>query len=70
MRGADHHNERLFSYVRPDSRVAADHPLRAIRKIADAARAQLSDRFDAIYAETGRPSISTHSKLRRQESSV
>jgi len=64
MRGADHHNERLFSYVRPDSRVPADHPLRAIRKITDAALAQLSDRFDAIYADTGRPSIPPEKLLR------
>ena len=64
MRGADHHNERLFSYVRPDSRVPADHPLRAIRKITDAALAQLSDRFDAIYAATGRPSIPPEKLLR------
>jgi transposase len=64
MRGADHHNERLFSYVRPDSRVPGDHPLRAIRKITDAVLAQLSDRFDAIYADTGRPSIPPEKLLR------
>jgi transposase len=64
MRGADHHNERPFSYVRPDSRVPADHPLRAIRKITDAALAQLSDRFDALYAEIGRPSIAPEKLLR------
>ncbi len=34
MRGIDHHNERLFSGVRPDRPVAADHSWRAIRKIA------------------------------------
>jgi hypothetical protein len=33
MRGA----EGLFSYVRPDSLVPKDHPLRAIRRVADAA---------------------------------
>jgi hypothetical protein len=27
MRGADHHNEWLFSYVRPDSQVPAEGPL-------------------------------------------
>jgi transposase len=64
MRGTDHQDERLFSYVRPDSRVPADHPLRAIRKITDAALARLSDRFDAIYADTGRPSIPPEKLLR------
>ena len=64
MRGTDHQDERLFSYVRPDSRVPADHPLRTIRKITDAALARLSDRFDAIYADTGRPSIPPEKLLR------
>lgn len=64
MRGTDHHSERLFSYVRPDSRVPADHPLRAIRKITDAAFAQLSDRFDALYSDVGRPSIPPEKVLR------
>lgn len=59
MRGADHHNERLFSYVRPDSRIPTDHPLRVIRKLCDAALARLSDRFDTLYSDTGRPSIPT-----------
>jgi hypothetical protein len=54
MRGADHDNERLFSYVRPDSRVPADHPLRAIRKITDAALAQLSDRFNGFCQRSRR----------------
>jgi hypothetical protein len=31
MRGTDHQHDKLFSYVRPDSRVPADHPLRTIR---------------------------------------
>jgi transposase len=64
MRGVDHHNERLFSYVRPDSRVPADHPLRAIRKITDAALARLSERFDTLYADIGRPSIAPEKLLR------
>jgi len=64
MRGVDHHNDRLFSYVRPDSRVPADHPLRAIRKITDAALASLSDRFDALYSAIGRPSIPPEKLLR------
>src|ERR1700759_5137702 len=57
MRGVDRHNERLFSYVRPDSRIPRDHPLRSIRRISDAALAMLSDQFDALYAKEGRPSI-------------
>ena len=40
-----------------ESRIAANHPLRAIKKLADAALLQLSDDFDAMYARDGRPSI-------------
>jgi len=64
MRGVDHHNDRLFSYVRPDSRVPSDHPLRVIRRIADAALASLSAQFEALYSDTGRPSIPPEKLLR------
>jgi transposase len=64
MRGADHQNQTLFSYVRPDSRIPANHPLRLIRKITDAALASLSDKFDAAYATEGRPSIAPERLLR------
>ena len=40
-----------------ESRIAEDHPLRAIKMLADAALQRLSDSFDAMYAESGRPSI-------------
>jgi hypothetical protein len=34
-----------------------DHPLRALRVMADAALVRLGPAFDAIYARSGRPSI-------------
>jgi hypothetical protein len=34
MRGGDQRRDALFSYVRPDDRIPANHPIRAIRKIA------------------------------------
>jgi transposase len=64
MRGADQRNDTLFSYVRPDSRIPKDHPLRAIRRITDAALAALSAQFDALYAAEGRPSIPPEKLLR------
>ena len=64
MRGADQRNDTLFSYVRPDSRVPPNHPLRPIRRITDTALASLSDRFDAMYSEIGRPSIPPEKLLR------
>jgi hypothetical protein len=41
MRGVDRTSGALFSYVDIESRIAADHPLRAIRRLADAALAEL-----------------------------
>jgi len=64
MRGADLQNHTLFSYVRPDSRIPASHPLRLIRKITDAALSALSDKFDAAYSTEGRPSIAPERLLR------
>ena len=37
MRGRDDGSEGLFSYVRLEERIPADHPLRAIRALADEA---------------------------------
>jgi transposase len=64
MRGTDYRREGLFSYVQSDSRVPKDHPLRAIRGIADAALGSLSAQFDALYAKEGRPSIAPEKLLR------
>ena len=35
MRGQDDRAEGMFSYIRLEERVPADHPLRAIRALAD-----------------------------------
>jgi len=64
MRGEDHRNETMFSYVRLDSRVPQDHPLRIIRRITDAALAALGERFEALYSEVGRPSVAPEKLLR------
>ena len=59
MRGTDYQNDKLFSYVRPDSRVPADHPLRTIRRVTDTALTALSPKFAALYSAIGRPSAIT-----------
>lgn len=64
MRGEDQRNETMFSYVRLDSRVPQDHPLRVIRRITDAALSALSDRFAAMYSQVGRPSVPPEKLLR------
>ena len=50
MRGEDQRSEGFFSYVRLEQRVAADHPLRAIRDLVDAALKELSRDFDKLYS--------------------
>ena len=64
MRGEDRHAERLFSYVRLETRIPVDHPLRAIRELVDAALKDLSRSFDLLYAREGRPSIPPERLLR------
>src|SRR6476620_9068104 len=64
MRGKDDRSEILFSYIRLDERIPADHPLRVIRQLVDAALAELSPAFAKLYARDGRPSIPPERLLR------
>jgi len=64
MRGLDDRSEGLFSYVRLEERVPADHPLRPIRALADEVLASLNERFAELYSSTGRPSIPPEMLLR------
>jgi transposase len=54
----------MFSYIRLEERVPADHPLRAIRRLADEALSVLNGRLDAVYSGMGRPSIPPEMLLR------
>jgi len=64
MRGEDQRSEGFFSYVRLESRIPADHPLRAVRELVDAALRELSRSFDRLYSRDGRPSIPPERLLR------
>jgi transposase len=64
MRGEDQRSEGFFSYVRLESRIPSDHPLRAIRELVDAALGELSRSFDRLYSRDGRPSIPPERLLR------
>jgi len=46
-----------FSCVSIEDRIAASHPLRRIRKLADQALDRLSPTFCELYAAEGRPSV-------------
>jgi transposase len=57
MRGDDGICGSLFSYIDLEKRVRADHPLRLIRQIANAALKSLSGAFAVLYSPIGRESI-------------
>lgn len=64
MRGDDPQTNHMFSYLSPEQRVPADHPLRPIRRLTEEALQALSPRFTALYATTGRPSVPPEKLLR------
>jgi transposase len=66
MRGHDHQQADMYSYLSPEQRVRENHPLRKIRAMADEALKNMSERFDGMYAKTGRPSIPPEKLLRAQ----
>jgi len=66
MRGTDHQQSHMFSYLSPEARVRKDHPLRAMRTMVDEVLRALSPQFDRMYACEGRPSIAPEKLLRAQ----
>ena len=64
MRGDDAICGSLFSYIDLEKRVRADHPLRVIRQIANAALRSLSGEFQKLYSPIGRESIPPERLLR------
>ena len=64
MRGQDTQQTGLFSYLSPETRVPATHPLRPIRESVDSALTALSPKLAKLYAATGRPSIVPEKLLR------
>jgi transposase len=64
MRGRDHEQSGMFSYVSAERRVPKDHPLRPLRVMVDAALKALGPCFAKLYATSGRPSIPPEKLLR------
>jgi transposase len=64
MRGQDEGCDGLFSYIRLEERVPADHPLRAIRTLTDQTLRALDEKFETLYSPMGRPSIAPEVLLR------
>jgi transposase len=64
MRGVDHQQSHMFSYLSHQARVRQDHPLRTLRGMVDDVLRALSPQFDSMYASEGRPSIAPEKLLR------
>src|ERR1700687_4104961 len=64
MRGDDNLQEGIFSYISPEKRVPADHPLRPIRKMVDEILKEMSPQFAKLYSNVGRLSIAPERLLR------
>src|ERR1019366_588576 len=64
MRGYDTQQSAMFSYLSPEDRVPAGHPLRRVRAMTDEALKALSPVFNEMYASLGRPSIAPEKLLR------
>jgi transposase len=64
MRGMDEIQEPLFTTVKLEDFVPADHPLRPIRSLVNDALKRLNGLFNIIYAGTGRASIAPEKLMR------
>jgi transposase len=64
VRGHNQEQDDIFSYHSAGDRVPADHPLRAVKEMANRALKELSKDFSQMYAATGRPSIPPEKLIR------
>ena len=64
MRGMDEMQEALFTTVKLEDFVPADHPLRPIRLRVNQALKRLDGLFSIIYADSGRASIAPEKLVR------
>ena len=57
MRGRFRDQSGLFSYIQPEERIPATHPLRRVRELVREVLKELSGSFGRLYSREGRPSI-------------
>ena len=66
MRGGEERQAGFIVMTTLEDVVPADHPLRAIRVMVDAALEEMSPTLDRLYASAGRPSVAPEYLLRAQ----
>ncbi|MGH7642417.1 MAG: IS5 family transposase [Candidatus Dormibacteria bacterium] len=57
MRGTTARQVTMLGVIDPEQLISAEHPIRRIRPLVEAALAELEPTFRKMYAEIGRPSI-------------
>lgn len=57
MRGEQNQQQVMMFVISPEEMIPKDHPIRAIKKLADLELKRLSPVFDRMYSKDGRPSI-------------
>ena len=57
MRGRSQDQGGMFSYIHPEKRIPAYHPLRKIRELVREVLKELNHTFGRLYSHEGRPSI-------------
>jgi len=57
MRGRSQDQGGMFSYIHPEKRIPAHHPLRKIRELVREVLNELNHTFGRLYSHEGRPSI-------------
>ena len=66
MRGESNRQQALFSYVSIEERIPTEHPIRRVKLLCDQVLRKLSEMFEGMYSELGRPSIPPERLLKSQ----
>jgi transposase len=64
MRGLQDKQTSMWACISIEERIAKEHPLRAIKKLADGQLGKLSAVFNRMYSQVGRPSIAPERVLK------
>ena len=64
MRGIEHAQQQLFSYISLEERIPVNHALRPLKMLVDGILKGMNDQLEAVYSKEGRPSIPPERLLR------
>ena len=64
MRGLQDKQTSMWAFVSIEERIPIEHPLRRIKKLADQQLVKLSEVFNRMYSQVGRPSVAPERVLK------